>query len=178
MNLKSIKVNKKSIVFQASYNKASDEGENSINSTEERTVTCPEAPLPEFTKAVNNLVAPAMTFLELPDDYKNGVTIVGFSIATTKKGTRSVSIIFDKHLDVIGTTTRLVTPFVRIDKAVDGEQEKPVCAAPAKKKIAAAIAAAEAYAGGDRSQQLLDFKEEEEPEEEEDENQEEFPLEA
>lgn len=177
MKLVSVKINKKSIVYAAVFNKDATEAD-SVASKENRTVTCYEVPLPAFDKAMTGLIEPAISFLELPADYKKGVSVVAFSIGETKKGTRSISIEFDKKLDTTGESHRFKTPFIRIDKPVEGEQAKPVADNKSKARIAKAIEAATAYANGDRSQTLLDFKEEENEDDDHDPDQEEMNLEG
>lgn len=161
------RVTPKAIIISAIYNKEKPKQKGKpdeaggVNAQEEHTSRCPEEPLPEFGKALAKLAKPAMTFLELPAEWEKGVTVTGFAIKTTKAGTRSVSIEFDKHLELVGGAVKMKTPFIRIDKPQPGEQDKPQATTSAKTLIGKAITCAVDYANGQRSQQLLDLKDDE-----------------
>jgi len=184
MKLQSLRINKKSIVIgrelvlevEKKIAKGAEGTKEGMTSTEGRTSTFHEMPLVSFDKAIAKLVKPALTFLEQAPEWAKGMRIIGFNIKETKKGTRSMQILFDKNLELVGASIQMKTPFIRIDKPQEGEQEKPTCDAPSKKIIGNAILEVEKYAAGERSQQLLDFKEPEE--EEQDDGQDQLPLES
>jgi len=149
MELKSIKTNKKNIVYTAVYNVGSD----NVEATEERKVICHELPKDSLGEALQNLNSTVIEVMGFVKDYREGMVVDGFSLSHTKNGTRSMEISFTKQLDNIGGKPhKLKTPFFRIDDPADGENGSVNIEAANVKACKHAIHEAKSYAKGDRSQ--------------------------
>lgn len=114
-----------------------------------------EAPLPDFSAALDALAGVAVEVMEIPTGWADGLSVDGFSLRETKAGTRSAKIHFTKKLDRDEHEWSASTPWFRIDKAQDGEAGSLGCSAKNAARVATAIYEAERYIGGERSQMLL-----------------------
>lgn len=123
--------------------------------TEERDHKAHEAPLKSFDNALQALTSVVCTIMEVGKAYARGMTIRSLSISYTKKGTRSASIKFGKHLDATDQNHFTSTPVFQFDDPADGEEGKKQCSTPDAQLIATAIAETVRYAKGERQQRLL-----------------------
>jgi len=155
MELKSLSVGRKAIIFNITLNPLSTDESAAV---EERKITAHEAPLPELTDAFGKLGAVFCEILELPSDYATGLTVNRIQVTRTKGGTRSVCFRATKQLDIrTDYLHTLTTPFVQIDKPAEGESGEIQVESKHVKAIVKALNECERYAEGERSQQLLSF---------------------
>lgn len=154
MKLKKLIITSKAIKITSEVVLGKIEGTDQTN-TRVGTDSFHEEPLAEFTAAISELTPIALTACEIPDTWKEGVSVTGFQVKHTKQGSRSVILHVEKLLENFATPWKFKTPQVHIDPAQDGEdyemEIKPNLAA----KVAEAIHRAEKYRDGERSQQLL-----------------------
>jgi len=149
MKLTNIRINPKTVAY-STMNVVDDATDKAHHQTE-------ELPLPALQETLANLSSVCCKWMDCPNSWNDGIKPLGISISYTAAGTRSVSIVFDRPFEMMGEgTLRNVTPTVRIDKAADGEDKKPVATKAHVKLIEEFIAAAEDYANGKRAQGTLD----------------------
>ena len=157
MELKSLSVGRKAIIFNVTINPESTDDTAAV---EERRITAHEAPLPELTAAFQKLGPIFCDILELPVDYASGLNVDRITVTRTKGGTRSVAFRATKQLDVrTDYLHTLTTPYVQIDKPADGESGDVQVEKKHVNAIVKALNECERYANGERSQQLLYFDE-------------------
>ena len=157
MQLNSIAIGRTSIVFVCILNPNPD---NESNSMEERKTTAHEEPLPELKAAFSACASVICRSLEHAKKWAVGVVVTKLAVSYTKAGTRSVKFTFTKVLDSSGTTKvhQMDTPWMRIEKPVDGESGMMEVTGDEQELILEAIHEATRYAKGERSQQLLQLE--------------------
>lgn len=154
MKLKNVAIGEKAIKVTSEAN-IGQAGKSKESNTRKFTDTILEEPLPEFSKAIADLIPVAINVCEFEKSYSSGLVVVGLSIHYTKQGSRSVILHMTKKLEEFDTLWKFNTPQFHVDKPEDGEsfvmEVKPNQAA----KVLTAIFQAEKYRDGERSQQLL-----------------------
>lgn len=146
MKIKSIKVRKKDIQYKAVKN-------NDNGNEEGFGGECPEDSNPEFKSALQKLVIPVIEVMGLPKDYRDNMTITGFTMSYTEQDTPSMSIIFEKQIEKLGGKSKMFTcPFFRISKPADGESGDLEVEAKTAKMCHDAITEAKSYIAGNRAQ--------------------------
>jgi hypothetical protein len=148
MNLKKIVRNEKNVAWTAELKGKGD-------SDEEHKVTSKEAPLESFELSRMSLRGIVCRILSVGPSWEAGLTPLGLSISTTKNGTQSVSIHFEKNLSGKISTWTASTPYFQIDKSADGEAGERWIDKKDAELIAAFIQEGMAYVRGDRQQQEL-----------------------
>lgn len=134
-----------------------------LQAEENAEITCKEAPLASFDKALQDLGPTACRVLGLPKDYADGMVIRSLSFSYTKKGTASAVISFDKSLSSPETVHRMATPMFRFEKAADGEEGRMECTPGDADKMFRAMKEAESYIAGKRQQMLLPLEDPNKP---------------
>jgi hypothetical protein len=156
MDLKSLSIGRKAIVFEVTVNPNPD---SEIVSTEDRKVTAHEAPLDGLVKAFAALAPVWCEIMDVPADYTTGLSITKLTVIRTKGGTRSVAIRAKKELEVRRDYLHVIdSPFVQIDKPADGESGEVQIESKFVKLVCKAVQEAEKYARGERSQALLNLE--------------------
>lgn len=168
MKLKKITRTAKAVTWSIEENKKPKEAGDPAPKISS-SITSNEAPLPKFDNALVDLKAVVLKWMELPASHKEKITIIGVSFTYTAGGTKSASIIYEQHLDLMaeGETIQYQTPAIRIDKPEKGETKKPMATQAQAQKVGKFFHAAVEYVKGKRSQGVL-FDEGTEPEDEAD----------
>lgn len=151
MKLKSMKRGAKSVTYSAIF-----QGEDDTH--EDRTVTLKGdacVPLPEFDESLTGLAEVAADWMDGTKKWGEPLTVTGFSIARTTKGTRSMAIHYKRTFSKAAEST-YSTPYVRIDEPEDGEDRKPLPKQEHMEAIGRALRCAEEYVEGKRAQMTFD----------------------
>jgi hypothetical protein len=126
-------------------------------------VTCREAPMASFDKALQELAPTAARILELPKDWSDTLVVLSVSFSFTKSGTGSAVITFDKSLSNPEVEHRMSTPSFRFEKPASGEDGRMECTPGDAEKIERVIKETEKYIAGQRQQLILPMEDPKQP---------------
>lgn len=124
--------------------------------SEVREVTCYEAPLESFDEALDQLKSAVLKMCELPESWRESITIKWMGITYTKQGTRQAQIGFSKHWAKTHNDNSLKTPEFFIEDGTGSEDFKKEAPDSVVTLVLNMVHEAERYVNNERQQLLLE----------------------
>ena len=130
--------------------------------SENRKITCHEAPLLDFDLCMKALAGVAINLMGLPESWRVDMTVKSLTIRYTKSGTRKVVISWSQFFHRTSSTETEKTPEFFIEDGAEGEDFRRECDESDVETIMNFLHEAQRYINGERQQQLLPLPDPEE----------------